>query len=180
MFRFFWWSSDVDKFFDEYVMIVYVFGVIDLLCCVNYSFKRIVEDNWDKYDFIVIDIVLRYFYVDDMLRVLKNEEIVIWVVNDLMLLFVRGGFRLIKFMLNSFIVFEVILNDERVVFFINFDLDEFLVEWVFGVGWNVKDDIFCFKVISCDKFDIMWGVLLCVLFFYDLLGFVVFVVLFVK
>lgn len=91
-------------------MTVYVFGAIDFLCCLNCSLKRVVEDNKDKYDFVVINIVLRYFYVDDMLRVLKNEEIVIKVVYDFMFLFARGGFRLIKFMFNSRVVLEVIFN----------------------------------------------------------------------
>lgn len=58
-------------------MIVYVFGVIDFLCCFNYCLKRVAEDNREKYDLVVINIVLRYFYVDDMLKVFKNEKIVI-------------------------------------------------------------------------------------------------------
>ena len=87
-FRFLWWSSDADKPPDEYVITVHVFGATDSPCFANYSLKRTAEDNRDKYDPIVIDTVLRHFYVDDMLRALKNEEIAIQVANDLMSLFV--------------------------------------------------------------------------------------------
>ena len=69
-------------------MTVHVFGATDSPCFANYSLKRTAEDNRDKYDPIVIDTVLRHFYVDDMLRALKNEEIAIQVANDLMSLFV--------------------------------------------------------------------------------------------
>lgn len=176
-FRFLWWSSDTDKPPDEYVMTVHVFGATDSPCCANYSLKRTAEDNRDKYDPIVIDTVLRHFYVDDMLRALKNEEIAIRVANDLMSLLARGGFRLTKFMSNSPTVLEAIPNDERAAPSINLDLDELPVERALGVGWNVKEDTFGFKVISCDKPDTMRGVLSCVSSFYDPLGFAAPVVL---
>ena len=89
----------------------------------------------------------------------------------------RGGFRLTKFMSNSPTVLEAIPNDERAAPSINLDLDELPVELALRVGWNVKEDTFCFKVISCDKHDTMRGVLSCVSSFYDLLGFAAPVVL---
>ena len=73
VFRFLWWSSDTDKPPDEYVMTVHVFGATDSPCCANYSLKRTAEDNRDKCDPIVIDTVLRHFYVDDMLRAISCD-----------------------------------------------------------------------------------------------------------
>lgn len=81
-----------------------------------------------------------------MLRALKNEEIAIPVANDLMSLLARGGFRLTKFMSNSPTVLEAIPNDERAAHSINLDLDELPIERALGVGWNVKEDTFGFKV----------------------------------
>jgi len=99
-FRLLWWSDDTDKPPDEYVMTIHVE-------------KTTAVDNRDKYDSIVIDTLLRHFYVGDMLSALKNEEIAIQVANDLISLLMRGGFRLTKFMSNSPTVLEAILNDER-------------------------------------------------------------------
>jgi hypothetical protein len=82
-FRFLWWSGSLDEPPDEYVMTVHVFGATDSPCSSNYSLRRTAEDNRDKYDAIAIDTVLRHFYVDDMLRAVKNEEIAIQLANDL-------------------------------------------------------------------------------------------------
>ena len=100
-FRFLWWSGSLDEPPDEYVMTVHVFGATDSPCCSNYSLKRTAEDNREKYDTIAIDTVLRHFYVDDMLRAVKNEEIAIQLANDMISLLARGGFRLTKFMSSS-------------------------------------------------------------------------------
>ena len=70
------------------------------------------------------------------------------VANDLMSLLARGGFRLTKFMSNNPTVLKAIQNDERAAPSANLDLDELPVERALGVGWNVKEDTFCFKVIS--------------------------------
>lgn len=152
-FRFLWWSRSTDEPPDEYVMTVHVFGATDSPCCANYCLKRTAEDNRGEYEPIVIDTVLRHFYVDDMLRALKNEEIAIQVANDLMSLLAKGGFRLTKFMSNSRTVLEAIPNDKRAVPSIDLDLDELPIERALGVGWNVEEDTFGFKVISCDKPD---------------------------
>ena len=106
-----------------------------------------------------------------MLRALKNEEIAIRVANDLMPLLARGGFSLTKFMSNSPTVLEAIPNDERTAPSIKVDPDKLPVEQALGVGWNVKEDTFGFRVISCDKTDTMRGVLSCVSSFNDPLDF---------
>ena len=97
-FRFLWWSGSLYKPPDEYVMTVHVFGATDSPSCANYCLKRTAEDNKSEFDNLVVDTVLRHFYVDDMLRALKNEEIAIKVAKSSMSLFSRGGFKLTKFM----------------------------------------------------------------------------------
>ncbi|KAL9977579.1 hypothetical protein ACROYT_G014998 [Oculina patagonica] len=179
-FRFLWWSDTTDEPPHEYVTTVHVFGATDSPCCSNYSLKRVAEDNKDKYDTIVINTVLRHFYVDDMLRALKNEEIAIKVAHDLMSLLARGGFRLTKFMSNSRAVLEAIPNQERAVPSIDLDLDDLPIERALGVRWNVEKDTFGFKVVSCDKPDTMRGLLSYVSSFYDPLGFAAPVVLLAK
>lgn len=79
--RFLWWSDIIDE---NHAMTVHVFGATDSLCCSNYCLKKVAEDNSESYDPEVTNTLLRHFYVDDMLRVLKNEEIVIQVADDLM------------------------------------------------------------------------------------------------
>lgn len=48
-------------------MIVYIFGVIDFFCMVNLMLKRIVDDNENDFDFIILEILRCNCYVDDVL-----------------------------------------------------------------------------------------------------------------
>ena len=75
--RFLWWSGSLNEPPDEYIMTVYVFGATDSPCCANYCLQKNAEDNKSNYDALVVDTVRMHFYVDDMLRALKNEEIAI-------------------------------------------------------------------------------------------------------
>ncbi|KAK3747005.1 hypothetical protein QZH41_011961, partial [Actinostola sp. cb2023] len=176
-FRFLWWSGSLDEPPDDYVMTVHVFGATDSPCCSNYSLKRTAEDNRDKYDAIAIDTVLRHFYVDDMLRAVKNEEIAIQLADDLTSLLARGGFRLTKFMSNSCAVLQAIPKQERATPSLNLELDDLPIERALGVRWNIAEDVFGFKVTTCDKPDTMRGVLSYVSSFYDPQGFAAPVVL---
>ena len=129
-------------------MTVHVFGATDSPCCSNYCLKRVAEDNREKYDPVVTNTVLRHFYVDDMLKVLKNEEIAIQVVRDMMELLTRGGFQLTKCNSNSRVILNAIPNEERAVPLIDPDLDHLPIERALGVRWNVGRDKFCFNVLD--------------------------------
>ena len=179
-FRFLWWSGSLEEPPDEYVMTVHVFGATDSPCCANYCLKRTAEDNKDEYDISVVETVRRHFYVDDMLRALKNEEIAIEVAKGSMDLLSRGGFRLTKFLSNSRTVLQAIPVEKRALPDLDLDLDQLPIERTLGVHWNVEDDMFCFKIKLCDKPNTKRGVLSCVSSFYDPMGFAAPVVLPVK
>lgn len=63
----------------------------------------------------------------------SDEFIVVSLVVDLINILECGGFYFIKFMLNSKNVLVLIFVERRVVFELNFELDELLVERVLGV-----------------------------------------------
>ena len=170
-FRFLWWSGSLDKPPDEYVMTVHVFGATDSPSCANYCLKRTAEDNKSEFDNLVVDTVLRHFYVDDMLRALKNEEIAIKEAKSSMSLLSRGGFKLTKFMSNSRRVLEAVPVERRALPDLDLSLDQLPIERTLGVLWNVEDDAFCFNIKPCDKPNTMRGVLSCVSSFYDPMGF---------
>lgn len=87
----------------------------------------------------------------------------------------RGGFRFYKFMFNSKEVVEFIFIELCVKEIKEFDLncDLFLFECVFGVEWNIVNDVFKFCIFFKDKLLIRCGILLIVSLIYDLFGFVV-------
>lgn len=63
---FFWWlGGDLEKELEEYWMLVYLFGGVLFLSCVNYVLKKIVDYNREEFDVVVVEIVKWNFYVDD-------------------------------------------------------------------------------------------------------------------
>lgn len=58
-------------------MKVYLFGVVLLLGCVNFVFKRVVDDGEKEFGLEVVDFMRKDFYVDDGLKFVKCVDIVI-------------------------------------------------------------------------------------------------------
>jgi len=54
---------------------------LTLLAAPTMDLEELPKKTRDKYNPVVIDTVLRHFYVDDMLRALKNEDIAIRVAH---------------------------------------------------------------------------------------------------
>ena len=140
--RFLWWSGSLDEPQDEYVMTVHVFGATDSPCCANHCLQKTAEDNKSNYDALVVDTVRRHFYVDDMLRALKNEEIAIQVAKGSMSLLSEGGFKLTKFMSNSRTVLQEIPVEKTALPNLDLDLDQLPIERTLNVHWNVEEDNF--------------------------------------
>lgn len=125
--------------------------------------------------------IRRNFYVDDCFKVVKFELLVVKFVDQLSMCFVKGGFCFIKWILNFFLVIELIFEFERVFFFRKLDFDKLkYVERLFGVQWNVVIDMFGFIIIIKDRLFMRRGVFFIVSLIYDFLGFVVFFILLVK
>ena len=69
--------------------------------CSNYALRRTARDNEVKYDPEVADTLRSNFYVDDLLKSVKDEEIAVTLIKDVKALCAEGGFHLTKFVSNS-------------------------------------------------------------------------------
>ena len=85
----------------EYHMNVHVFGGISSPSCSNYALRRTARDNNVKYDPEVAETLRSNFYVDDLLKSVKDEEIAVTLMKDVKALCAEGGFHLTKFVSNS-------------------------------------------------------------------------------
>lgn len=111
-FRFLWWDNgNVDSILIEYRMIVYLFGVILFLGCVNFILKRIVDDFEELFGSELVMFVKKDFYVDDGLKLVFLVIEVLVLIKSIKSLFVKGGFNFYKFILNSKEVIEVIFKE---------------------------------------------------------------------
>ena len=99
---FLWWENgDIKEQPQRYHMNVHVFGGTSSPSCSNYALRRTARDNEVKYDPEVAETLRSNFYVDDLLKSVKDEEIAVTLIKDVKALYAEGGFHLTKFVSNS-------------------------------------------------------------------------------
>ena len=122
----------------------------------------------------------KHFYEDDILKSLPNEPDAIRLLNELIDLLTREGFRLTKCTSSSTKVLAAIPTSARADPPLNLDLDKLPVDRALGLQWKVEEDVFEFKVIDLEKPETKRGILSTVASLYDPLGFAAPVTLIVK
>ena len=73
--RILWWENgDTNQKINTYRMTCHLFSGIWSPSAANFALRRTAEDNKNDFPPDVISIVLKYFYVDDCLLSVKDEE----------------------------------------------------------------------------------------------------------
>ena len=65
-------DHDISGTAKDFEMCVHVFGGTSSPSCCNYALKRTAYDNKSKYQTDVMDTLNRYFYVDDLIKSVKD------------------------------------------------------------------------------------------------------------
>ena len=99
--RFVWRECQL-KPIEDYVMCVHVFGKLDSPCVANYTLKKTAIDQKAKYNYTIIDAVHKNIYMDDYLGSYRNIDLAKETVVNVTKLLSEGGFRLTKWISNSF------------------------------------------------------------------------------
>lgn len=121
----------------------------------------------------VISTISSNYYVDDLPKGLPAESETIHMVNALVELCQRGGFKLSKWMSNSR---EVLCNVSQAhrskhVHELDLDREKLPLERALGLYWCVETDVFSFKRAVKEQPHTRRGVLSVVSSVYDPLGF---------
>ena len=112
--RFLWYPHcDLTLAPVEYQMMVHLFGGIWSPSCAKFALRSVAEDNVSLFDNEVIQAVRRNFYVDDLLKAVKDADEAIMMQKQLTDLLARGGFHLTKWVSNSRYGLDAIPEDER-------------------------------------------------------------------
>ena len=82
-------------------MTFHLFGAVSSPSCANFALRKTAEENFQRFDFEVINTVRRNFYVDDCLKSVPSESESMRLTADLRRLLERGGFNLTKWVSNS-------------------------------------------------------------------------------
>ena len=77
-------------------MLVMIFGAASSSCTANYVLRKTADDNCDDPSFSpeTIERVKRNFYMDDLLKPVRDEATATKRQRELTVLLARGGFRL--------------------------------------------------------------------------------------
>ena len=148
--RFMWRNLETTRDPDVYQMLVMIFGAASSPCTANYVLRKTADDNREDPSFSpeTIEAVRRNFYMDDLLKSVKDETSAIRLQSELTVLLARGGFRLTKWSSSSREVLSEIPNQEMASPSVKLDLDELPVERSLGLLWNTETDSFRFAVSS--------------------------------
>ncbi|XP_055957967.1 uncharacterized protein LOC126823725 isoform X1 [Patella vulgata] len=95
---------------DVYKMKVHIFGAVDSPSCANYAIKRTAKYNCNQFNSLVIETTLKDFYVDDLLKSVETPPEAVQLYKGLTKLLGNGGFRLHKWMSNSYEVLDSIIE----------------------------------------------------------------------
>ena len=112
--RFLWWEDhDINGSAKDFEMCVHVFGGTSSPSCCNYALKQTAYDNRSRYQTDVMDTLNRNFYVDDLLRSVKDVKTAIRLLHDVTSMCADGGFWLTKLVSNRTEVLDSIPEEAR-------------------------------------------------------------------
>ncbi|XP_071094895.1 uncharacterized protein [Haliotis cracherodii] len=81
--RFYWWpDGDLQPEPAVYRICVHLFGAVSSPSCSTAALRQTAEDNREMFNPLITDVILRSFYVDDLLKSVENEDIAKSIVTD--------------------------------------------------------------------------------------------------
>ena len=139
--RFLWFQGDGS--IAHYRMTRHLFGGIWCSSSSTYALRKVCSDAAEV-DPVVVDTILRSFYVDDCLRSVATRQEAIKVIDGTKSLLKSGGFNLTKFVVNDHDLLTSIPPDDRAKEVKQLSLDA--NSKALGVQWSVADDQFYFEM----------------------------------
>ena len=112
--RFLWWKNHdtSSKIFDFEINVHLFEGTSSPSCC-NYALKKTALDNESNYHPDVALTLIRNFYVDDLLKFVKDVSTAVKLIQDVSKICSDGGFCLTKFISNKLQVLSSIPTEDR-------------------------------------------------------------------
>ena len=100
--KFLWWNDhNLDEDPVDFAMCVHVFGGASSASCANYALRRTSVDNIKEFGKEAAGVIQNNFYVDDLLKSVKDLDTAKTLVKNVINMCKSGGFNLTKFISNS-------------------------------------------------------------------------------
>ena len=146
--KFLWWENhDIEKEPQDFVMCAHVFGGTSSASHSNYALRRTAVECGSIYGRAAAEALHHNFYVDDLLKSMRDLESAKQLVKNVISMCKSGGFHLTKFISNNKELLLSIPEHQRRLGMKNQDLcGDLPNEKALGICWNLKDDTFLFKL----------------------------------
>ena len=171
--KFLWWSTDdINDEPQDFMMCAHVFGGTSSASCSNYALRRTARDSKEVCGTEAATTLLRNFYVDDLLKSMKDVQSARQLVQKVINMCKSGGFNLTKFLSNSKELLATIPEEKRKEGVKDKDLSGDLPnDKALGICWNIEKDTFSFKINLDRKPITKRGLLSMISSIYDPLGY---------
>ena len=172
--RYLWWpDGDTSKSPEDYQMTVHLFGATSSPSCANFALRQAASDYSSVYGKEAASTLTNNFYVDDMLKSVKDPQTAIKLIKSVKEMCKAGGFHLTKFMCNNGDVLNSVPVEDRAksVTDVNLIGAASQIETVLGVCWCINNDTLSFRIHLKDSPLTRRGILSTVSSVYDPLGF---------
>ena len=149
--RFLWWPEG--NFATEpvvYEMCAHLFGAISSGGCANYALKQAAKDGKDKFGQEAAETLEKNFYVDDLLKSVKDTNSAISLVANVSGMCEDAGFNLTKIVSNCEEVVNSIPIEKRAPSLSESDISKPRIEKPLGVNWHIQNDAFQFSMTFRD------------------------------
>ena len=149
--RFLWWpDGNLELKPVEYEMCTHVFGATSSGGCANYALKQAAKDGKAKFGHEAADTLDKNFYVDDLLKSVKDTCTAIQLVSNVSGMCSDGGFNLTKIVSNDAEVVNSLPMEKRAPALQESVLSRTHIERPLGVHWHVVSDTFNFSMTFKD------------------------------
>ncbi|XP_042150458.1 uncharacterized protein LOC121838334 [Ixodes scapularis] len=173
--RFLWFrNNDIHDKVVEYRMRVHVFGNSPSPAVATYGLRKTAQEGEEEFGKDAREFVEKNFYVDDGLKSLPTADGVIDLVKRTQQMLAVCNLRLHKIVSNSSRVMEAFPKEDHTKDLRELDLSHDIppIQRSLGICWDVKKDVFTFRVPVQDTPFTRRGVLSMVNSVYDPFGFV--------
>ena len=134
-------------------MTAHVFGGASSPSCSNFALRRTAKDDEEQYGKEITQILVKSFYVDDLLKSFPTVIEAVHAIKQLQELCSRGGANLTKFISNKQEVIKSIPDDKRKPNVRNelVTLGNLQEEKALGVKWDIQNDTLGFYIKFADN-----------------------------
>ena len=127
-------------------MCAHVFGATSSASCSNYALRRTAVENEAVFGEAAANALHHNFYVDDLLKSIEDLDSAKQLVKDVINMCKSGGFHLTKFISNNKELLSVPENQRRMGVKDQDLSGDLPNEKALGICWNLREDIFSFKL----------------------------------